>query len=111
MKEAREMLESLDGVTLKMLDAVQSQNLQKLKELYKTRNVLFDEFKKAAEDENISLPEAELSKFAKDNERLMDAMKDLMKKTKGKIEEISKNIELIQGYATSKNNFHINERR
>ena len=110
MKDSREMLESLDDVTLKMLDAVKSQNIGKLKELFELRSRLFEEFKESVEN-NVTFPEAELSRFKKDNERLVKAMNEVMEKTKEKIEEISKNIELIRGYAVSKNNFHINERR
>jgi hypothetical protein len=110
VKDSREMLESLDDVTLKMLDAVKSQNIEKLKEFFELRDKLFEEFKENVKN-NVTFPEAELSKFKKDNERLVKAMKEVMGKTKEKIEEISKNIELIRGYAVSKNKFHINERR
>ncbi len=110
MQKNREILESLDEITLKMLNAVQSQNFDKLNQLYETRNELFGKFKKLIQS-GTSLPEAELSKLSRDTERLSVAMRNLSEKVKLKIEEISKNIELIQGYAVSKNDFHINERR
>jgi len=110
LEAARELVVSLDDVTLKMLNALKMNDFKKLEELYEVREKLFDEFKNKLK-ENAHFPEAELSKFQSDSLLLENAMKKAMERTKEKIEEISKNMELIRGYSVSKNDFHINERR
>ncbi|WP_456398596.1 hypothetical protein [Mesoaciditoga sp.] len=110
MQEPRELIVSLDNVTLEMLNALKMNDFKKLEKLYEVRGRLFDELKNKLK-ENAHFPEAELSKFQNDSQLLQNEMKLAMKKTKEKIEEISKNVELIRGYSVSKKDFHINERR
>ncbi len=110
MQKPAELIVSLDNVTLEMLNALKINDFKKLEELYEVRSRLFGEFKKKLK-ENVHFPEAELSKFQNDSRLLQNEMKLAMEKTKGKIEEISKNMELIRGYSVSKKDFHINERR
>ncbi len=105
--KAQELIDILDDLTLRMIDALQSEKFDELEALYARRATLM---RKLSEFDG-SLPEAALSKLLRDSERLMKVMKSSMEKVKGKIEEISKNLEFIQRYAMKEENSQIDERR
>ncbi len=107
MANVVEIVESIDETTLEMIEAVKTENILELKKLFELRKKQIKILKTLSE----KIPEAALSKLSSDSQTLDKLFEKLMKKTKGKVEEISRNIENIQKYATVRESSHINERR
>lgn len=102
-----EVVQSIDETTIEMIEAVKTENIQKLKKLFELREKQIEILKTL----NEKIPEATFSKLSLDSQTLDRLFKELLRKTRDKVEEISRNIESIQKYAVVKENPHINERR
>lgn len=102
-----EVVQSIDETTIEMIEAVKTENIQKLKKLFELREKQIEILKTLSG----KIPEAAFSKLSLDSQTLDQLFKKLMRKTKGKVEEISRNIENIQKYAVVRESSHINERR
>lgn len=107
MAKIIEIVESIDELTLEMIEAAKTGNISKIKSLSDIRQKQLDLLKNSKE----RIPEAMLSKLVSDSKTFDKIFKERMKKTRNKIEEISKNIEYINKYSTRSENSHINERR
>ncbi len=102
-----EVVESIDETTVEMIEAVKTENIRRLKELSELREKQIELLKTL----NGKIPEASFSKLSLDSKIFDQLFKELMGKTKNKVEEISRNIENIQKYASVRESSHINERR
>ncbi len=107
MAKITEIVESIDELTLEMIEAAKMGDIPKIKSLSNIRQKQIDLLKNSKDH----IPEAMLSKLIFDSKTFDKIFKECMKKTRDKIEEISKNIEYISKYSTRSEFSHINERR
>ena len=107
MPKINEILESVDELTLEMIEAAKIGNISKIKSLSDIRQKQLDLLKNFEGH----IPKAMLSKLMRDSQNFDKVFKECMEKTLNKIEEISKNIEYISKYSLKTENSRINERR
>ncbi len=105
--EPQELLDTLDALTLKMIEAVRTEKFEELETLYKRRRALMEKLPEF----NGQFSEAALSKLAHDSKQLRESMKMSMKRIKEKVEEISQNLEFLKKYGMKDENSQIDERR